>query len=503
LIKLPGSRYFPGLLCLACGALLISAFAPLGLAPLAVLSPALFLYLLRDSPPSRAFRYGYLFGLGMFTAGVNWLHISINLFGGVNLTGSLLITFVLIAFLALYPAVVAWCWRRWFSRPPVISLALALPALWVLGEWFRSWILTGFPWLQLGYSQTDAPLGGLAPVTGIYGISLAVIASSAWLVTAVRGPTTARWLAVAGLAAVWSAGWIAGNRQWTETTGATLQVALIQGAIPQEVKWQRQYRQESFDLYLGLTEAYRDYDLVIWPETAIAAFDYEVPGFLQTLQDRARSGKAMLLTGIPVGDPGSDRYFNGALLFSDQKSTYYKRHLVPFGEYLPFDPLLRPLLNFLRIPMSSFSPGSQPRPLLEGRGLWIGISICYEDTFGEEVIQALPEAGLLVNISNDAWFGDSIAPHQHQQMARVRARETGRYLLRATNTGITAVFDQGGRIISSTVQFRPGVADAQVELRGGATPYVLTGNLPVLILCAGLLGLTRWRGRVRSDRDNR
>ncbi len=469
------------IICLISGAILSLAFAPFDIALIAVLAPALLFYCWLNTRPGTAFVYGYLFGLGMFSTGVNWLHISINLYGGVNLAGSLALTYLLVAFLALYPAFVGYLGRKYICTSDTICLLVILPALWTIAEWCRAWIFTGFPWLNLGYSQIDKPLSGLSPVVGIYGLSWLVCFSAALLVYVFYTSTKKKMIAIFSLVIIWSFAGAAKHISWTTPDAKELSVALVQAAIPQEIKWNAEQRQKTVELYLSLSEPYWGNDLIIWPETAIPAFYHDAGTVIGLLETLTKKHGTDLITGIPFKDQETDKYFNSIITIGNETGIYYKRHLVPFGEYLPFDKKLRPLLNFLKIPMSDFSSGADEKPLIYAAGVPVGVSICYEDIFGEEVIDALPEAGVLVNISNDAWFGDSIAPHQHLQMARMRALETGRYLLRATNTGISAVINEKGNIIARSPQFAPHVISERVQIFNGLTPYIIFGNLLVII----------------------
>ena len=476
-------------LSLLAGAVLPLAFSPYDMPVFAFLAPALLIALWWNNTPGAAFGYGYLFGLGLFGVGVNWLHISINLFGGINLIGALVLTWLFVACFALYPALTGYLSRRLFRHaPPSVYLLLLVPALWVLTEWVRGWLFTGFPWLDLGYSQTDTLLGGLAPLAGVYAVSAATALTAATLVAMFCVTGRGKVLVVLLVAAIWSGAWLAGRQDWTVDEGKHIQVALIQGAVPQAVKWEPDMRRTSMRLYADLTRPYLGADLIIWPETAIPALYHQVRGYLDDMARLAARHGSSLLAGIPVWDAGSDRYYNSLVVLNDGKRAFYhKKHLVPFGEYLPFADTLRGLLQFLHIPMSNFSPGPDVPPLLVAGGIHLGVSICYEDTFGEEVIEALPEAEVLVNVSNDAWFGNSAAPHQHLQMARMRALETGRFMLRATNTGVSALINEKGIVLKTTPQFRPEVVAGRVKLFHGETPYAAVGNYPVVSLAFVLL----------------
>ena len=500
---MPSSRQqiiFTALACLGAGALTSFAFSPYDIYPLAVLGPAALIAIWLKAGPGRAFYSGYLFGLGLFGAGVNWIHISINLFGGVNFIGAMALTLLFVAILALYPALVGYVSRRFFSRcSPFIYLALTAPSIWVLGEWLRGWLFTGFPWLDLGYSQIDTPLGGLAVLTGVYGVSWSLMLTAAAIVGLFKTGGRQKSIILAAALCLWGAGWLAGKHAWTRFQGSDISVALVQGAVPQQLKWNTEMQQVSLDLYKGLSAPYLGSDLIIWPETAIPMFYYPGAHLENELLGITRHGHARLLTGLPYVDRKTDRYYNSIVMFNDKVSYYHKRHLVPFGEYLPFKTLLGNLLKFLQIPMSDFSAGTAARPLLEDDKFAIGVSICYEDTFGEETIEALPDAEILVNISNDAWFGDSAAPHQHLQMARMRALESGRYLLRATNNGVSAVINEKGKITDRSTQFVPTVLAGTARLFEGMTPYARLGNTPVISAAFLLLLIPLIRNKTRNS----
>ena len=481
------------MLCLLLGALMTLAYAPYKIYILGLLCPALLILSLDKTSPAQAFRNGYCFGLGLFGTGVYWLHISINMFGGVTLVGSILITAALVAFISLYPALVAYIARRWFSQNQLICTVLVIPALWVLAEWARSWIFTGFPWLNLAYSQTDTLLANVVPIIGAYGLTWLTMLLSALLASLYhsRGRTSLLILVVITLISITCLS--LGQVDWTRQKPRQLNTALVQAAIPQELKWLPEMRQKSLELYMQLSAPHWGADLIVWPETAIPAYPESVPEFITSMERLTRERQTLFLSGLPSRDQDSGKYYNSVMMLGEpEPHWYHKRHLVPFGEYLPLKPLLGRVLDFLRIPMSDFSKGEQESPLLLAKDLAIGISICYEDTFGEEVIKALPRAEVLVNVSNDAWFGDSLAPHQHLQMARMRALESGRYLLRATNTGITAIIDEKGQVLKRSAQFEALALAARVKLFQGATPYVLWGNLPVILSSALLLLLSNW-----------
>jgi apolipoprotein N-acyltransferase len=483
------NRYLPDnlknpIIALASGLATPLGFAPFGFYPVPFITMLLLILLSINSDKKKAFLYGYLFGLGYFGHGVNWLHISINLFGGINLAGAWFITLLLVLYLAIFPALFSvmvsiFTHKRRLSYPHI----LVIPASWSLLEWARGWLLTGFPWLNLGYSQTDTVISGLAPVVGVYGIGFIMLMINILILFIYKEKRSTQILTSMLIIIVGFLTWMSKNWDWTEERGEILSVALIQGAIPQEIKWSPDMRQPTKGLYQDFTIQHLDADLIIWPEAAIPAYYHQELPFLDQVHRLVRENGSALITGIPVYDRNSDRFFNSVVYLDDTTSFYYKQHLVPFGEYLPMKFLLQPVVDKFNIPIADFSRGDQTLPILQADNYKIGISICYEDTFGSEVIRALPGANILVNISNDAWFGDSIAPHQHLQIARMRAQETGRYLLRATNTGITAIIDENGNITSRGSQFIPVSLTGEVKLFQGFTPYSRTGNYPVISFC--------------------
>lgn len=479
------SHWYPGvrmLVSFVLGGVLVLAFAPFGVGLLAPLLLALFFQLLRYAGSGRAAALeGYGLGLGLLGFGVFWLRNSIDQFGGVSPLLSLVFTLLFIVLVAAIFAFVGWlAWQLGRARGETFQVLLAAPLAWLVGELVRAHLFTGFPWLSIGYSQIDLPLAGFSPLVGVFGVGF-LLAFTAGLLSLWRR----RW-ALPVLILLWSAGYALGQVEWTHPSGDAFPVALIQGNIKQADKWRPSLFDSNLALYQELSDQVPEARLVVWPETAISAFDDKVElTVLRPLQEKMRSQGRDLLTGIVSRHPDG-RYYNAMMgLGVSGRHVYYKRHLVPFGEYLPLPFLIDPVLDFLDIPMSNFSPGEgAPRPMRLA-GHWAGIDICYEDAFGSEVAATLPQAEFLVNASNDAWFGDSLAPHQHLQIARMRALETGRYLLRATNTGISAIISPTGRILRQAPQFKRTLVSAMVRPMQGMTPYARWRDAPLLVL-AGL-----------------
>lgn len=474
-------------LAVLAGAALVLAFAPVGFTPLAVISPAILFYCWQGLSPRRALLRGWLYGLGLFGVGASWVFVSFYSYGDAPLPVAGLLTLLFVAFLALFPALLGFGYRRLLPGPAGLGALLFLPAGWVLLEWVRGWLFSGFPWLNLGYSQIDTVLAAYGPVVGVYGMSYLVVLSSVLLFLLLMSAWRNKpFLLVLGLA-VWTVALVIPSG-WTQPV-KTLRVRLVQGDIPQERKWLPEELRPTLELYSRLTlEQEQPADIVVWPETAIPAFYHWLSAsFLPSLQRAMQDNGMELLTGIAVRDREAGGDYNSIISLGKTSGTYNKRHLVPFGEYLPFKPLLKYFGNIIQVPMDDFSAGAPRQKPLLAAGVPIGASICYEAVFGEELIRDLPTAQLLVNVSNDAWFGRSLAPHQQLQITRMRALETGRYLLRATNTGITAIIDDHGRVTGRLPSFETGVLNGIAEARSGATPYVRFGNTPVLVLLVVML----------------
>lgn len=480
-------RSLRNLTSLGAGAAVPLAFAPWFWWALAPLALAVVLSLAGKGSPRQAFGYGYLFGVGLFGFGVSWVHVSMMRFGSGGPTVAIGATIAFVAVLAVFPAIALAAGRWLRPRADALSFLAVLPAAWVLLEWTRTWAFTGFPWLLLGYSQTGTPVGAaIAPVFGVLGASWAVALAAGGIAWAVGGAGRSRWGVVLGVAGiVWGVASVVQGTQWGRPAGATVDVALVQGNIDQAAKWRPGNRTEILERYRSLTESAWGADLVVWPETAIPVWYARVrEDYKADLERQVRATDTALILGVPTREQG--RAYNSALAVGEEP-TYHKRHLVPFGEYVPFRSVFGDLLDVLGAPGSDFSAGSRATLLPVG-DYRAGVVICYEIAFGPETARFFPGADLLVNISNDAWFGATIGPRQHLQIARMRAMEFSRYVLRATNTGLTAIIDPRGRVVERAPQFEPTVLAGQVMPRTGMTPYARWTDTPVLVGLAAVLG---------------
>ncbi len=446
------------------------AFSPFNFWPIVILSPAILIFQLSFINQSKqAFILGWIYGLGYFGFGVNWIYNSLHVYGHApplvagGLTGLMILTLSVFTGTALY------LYKKILILYPSRWAVWTLPLLWFSMEWLKGWVLTGFPWLSTGYAHIDSPLSGFAPLLGVYGVgSLSIVISLLLLLVQQKNPVSLIMICLIGFA-----GYGLKQIDWTKESGKPLNITMIQGNIPQEMKWRRDDRQEILDTYWDATKLNWGSDLVVWPEVAI-------PGRSEDLQDdilvpmsmQASENNSNLLTGIVVSDWMKREYYNSMILMGDNQGVYHKRHLVPFGEYYPFRQLLSFMKSYIRIPMSDMKPGPDEQIMMSVNGVKLGVSICYEDVFSRDINRDLPAANILVNTSNDAWFGDSLAPHQHLEIAQMRSLETARPMVRSTNTGQSAFIDYKGSIIDTTEQFKAQTLTADIQGRTGSTPFL-------------------------------
>lgn len=479
------------------GALLALAFSPIDLYFLGILCPALLFYSILGNTPRAAAITGWWFGFGFFSAGVSWVFVAIYVFGNSSFFTSILLTVFSMGFLALYFSVQAYLSKLMVKKLRLdneyIVLLAVFPLLWVVMEWFRGWFLTGFPWLSLGYSQTETVLSGYAPVIGVFGLSwLTALSSALFLIIILHKKYI---LPVTVISIIWFSGFLLTKVEWTEKSGDKIKVSLVQGNVDQKTKWIEEHFENRKKTYLSLTEKNWDSELILWPENSLTIFYHQLEkSVIDPLVLAAKKNKSDIILGLPVLDRDKNEYFsslltiNGTTKKTEQEIQFYhKNHLVPFGEYLPLASLLRGVIAFFDLPMSGFTPGAYHQDHLFAAGEKIAPTICYEDAFGEDLIRFLPEATLILNASNNAWYGDSFAPHQHLQISQMRALETGRDVMRVTTNGVSALIDYKGSIISRSPQFETHVIKGEVQPRTGATPYVTFGNSIVISIIVVIL----------------
>jgi apolipoprotein N-acyltransferase len=502
MLKVVESSRLKYLIVFIAGALLPLAFSPVDFYLLAVLSPAVLFYFFLSASPRIAAWLGWWFGMGLFGVGVSWGFVAIYVFGLSSIFVAVLLTFLGISIMAAYIALQGYLSvsfiQKFNLKNKTVILLVVLPLFWALLEWFRGWFLTGFPWLSLGYSQTASPLSGYAPVFGVYGLSwLAALSSSLVLMLALN--KNEKYIPVLmSLVAIWLGGYFLAQINWTEKAGKEIKVSLVQGNVEQLNKWDPDQFNKHKQTYLSLTEKNWDSDLVIWPENSLTIFHHQLnESVLTPLTHQANKNNTDIILGLPVLDQQKDQYFSSLMAISGNtpQQFYHKNHLVPFGEYLPFDSMLRGVVAFFDLPMSDFTPGNYTQNLFTVAGQKVAPTICYEDAFGEDLIRFLPEATLIMNASNNAWYGDSFAPHQHLQISQMRALETGRDMMRVTTNGVSALINHNGKIMSRSPQFKSYVVSGNVQPRKGATPYVRWGNTTILwLIFLGLGGSVIYAG---------
>ena len=463
------------------GAATVLAFAPVGLYPLAWLGFGVLIHLLIRQP-QRAWRTGFWFGLGLFGAGVSWVYVSMHVFGAMPAVLAGIATLLFCALLALFTGFAAWLQAR-VPASETMRACLLIPAAWTLGEWLRSWLLSGFPWLSAGYAAAGWPLQGYAPLFGVLGVSFVTVALAGLLWTLIF--QRRRIVPAGALVAVLICAEALRHLPWTQPEGAPVRAALLQGNVAQEMKFRPESYARILETYARLAEGTRA-RLIVLPETALPRFyDAVDPAYLARLEAAARRNEGDLLLGVPYRTSAQD-YFNSVVtLGASPRQIYHKRHLVPFGEFVPAG--FGWVLRIVDIPLSDFAGGAPAQPPLAVAGQRVAANVCYEDAFGDEIRRSAAPATLLVNMSNVAWFGDSLAPAQHLQIARLRAIETGRAHLTATNTGITAAIDRDGRVRAKLAQFEEGRLEVQAQGYRGATPYMRFGDWPAVVI--SLLGL--------------
>lgn len=473
---------------LAAGALHALTLAPFHWWWLALPSLTALMLSLHSASPKQAFFRGWLYGAGMFLAGVSWIGVSITQHGQSSLIVAVVLTLAFCILMGLLIAGQAWIWRRFWRHSAYPALSFA--ALWILQEALRGWMLTGFPWLLLGHAHTDGPLAGWAPIIGTAGIS-AIVACSAALLYRALVQRQSKTLLPAGLLmlSLFASGPALNRIEWSQPDGdIETRISMVQVNIPQALKWLPESFWPTLMLYQDLSEPlWEKSDLVIWPEAALPSLYQYMPEFTERMSKAASEHDTALITGVLYENETGTEVYNSAIALGAGNGIYFKQRLVPFGEYVPLERYLRGLIGFFDLPTSHISPGPAQTELIQAHQLSLATYICYEIVYGDRVAKASRRANALLTISNDAWFGRSIGPHQHFQIARMRALETARPLIRATGTGISALVDHKGQSIQQLPQHRRSVLNGRIQGRRGDTPYARIGSTPVWLLSATAL----------------
>lgn len=496
---LMSARYRAGF-AFALGLVMTFAYAPFQqgwLAPL--LLAAWLLLLVRSQTPRQALSIGFAFGFGWFSAGISWVFVSIDQFGGMPLPFSVLVMAILWAYLALFPMLASYLWFK--ARPWLGGYGLfAFPAIWLVCEFLRGWLLTGFPWLSLGYTQTTQLLGQFAPHIGEIGVSVVVLLCALGFVFTILRKQLAWLLLPLGL---YGLSTVAPALNPMQLTGESLKVALVQGNIELDLKWNPNQQWPNLQKYMDMSRPYyQDHDLIVWPESAITAIEDRAGSSLSQINRAAQYNDTAVISGIIDlkydQDNPQGNYFNSVVVLGEQahpegyyygnQNRYEKHQLLPIGEFVPFESILRPLAPLFNLPMSSFARGDYVQPNLNANGYQIAANICYEVAFPRQIAAAVTDdTQLLMTVSNDSWFGDSHGPHQHLEIARMRSMELGRPMLRSTNSGVTALIDERGRLITQAESFVATVSSGRVALVEGTTLYRRYGEWPAWIFTFALL----------------
>jgi apolipoprotein N-acyltransferase len=500
----------------ALGASLTLAYAPFSLWLIPFISLAILVGLIARSSDSRSAGItGFAFGLGWFGAGISWVHVSIADFGGLPLVASVALMVLLCAYLALYPALAFYFASRFFKP---IFWPLSLPIFWLISEWLRSWVLTGFPWLSIGYSQIGSPLSGYMPVIGEIGTTAILL-----FVATVLGTTqsTKHWLKPVSITGVTlGLGWGLNQHAWVKETSQLVSVSLVQGNIEQSMRWAPEQDKPTMDKYLALTAPFwQQSDIIIWPEAAIPAIEPLAQDYLEALDSQAAQTKTGLITGIVNYNFDNKRAYNNLLGLGLKNSVtaeqskdlighysymhsnrFAKHHLLPIGEFVPLEGWLRKLGPLFDLPMSSFSRGLYQQDNLRVNGVDFAPAICFEIAFPNQISANLyDKTDMIITVSNDAWFGKSHGPAQHLEIAQVRAKEFGLPVLRATNNGITAVVNHNGEIQNRLAQFVDDVLLEEVQIVRGQTPYRYLGNAPIWLISLCMLVFAYSAQRQKQD----
>jgi apolipoprotein N-acyltransferase len=473
------------------GVLLPFSFAPFNhqssfFAYLLFIPLSLFFYqLLHCQQVKDAIYRGALFAMALFSVGVSWLYVAIHDFGAAHWTLAAFFTVLFIVFLSSFYALFAGLIVLLINQKKlrIVSsttiILVYIPLFWVFFEWLRSWLLTGFPWLLVGYPMIETPLASYAPIFGIYGLSLLVTLLSSLLIVRINRRYSLMFIVI-----IFIGSWGLEYIQWSKAQGEPLSVALIQGNVNQAVKWQPWQLEKTKQIYVALSQAHwQDKELIVWPENAIPVFYHQLESnFYHDLLTQAKKTDTELIIGLPYFDDQTEKYYNAMMNLGGQQRIYYKTHLVPFGEYVPLASLIRGLIRFFNIPMSGFSAGNIDQPPLLIKGYQVAVTLCYEDVFPQDMMTHIADSQLMINLSNNGWYGDSLAPHQHLEMARMRALESSRELIRSTTSGISALIDSKGHIKVQGPQFKRAVVEGDIQPRMGTTPYVFWKNYPIMVL---------------------
>ncbi len=486
-------RWWHYLLIPLSGVAVTSSFAPFYLWPLALAGIGIFAMAIRGRSAFAILGISTLFGIGLFASGASWVYVSIYTYGIPSEPIAAAATAAFILALALVFAI-PWTLYPLFARSMLQDL-IAFPALWVAGEWIRGNLFTGFPWLLVGYAHADTWLSSWVPVVGVLGISYiaALTAAAASDLSQFDMGKTRKLACLAIVGLLWAAPYELQHKRWTVAEEDPISIRLVQGNIDQAVKWNPDHLQSIIDTHVAATGMVHEVDLVVWPEAAIPLAKHQAAFLLQSIHDSLTETQSGFITGIPIYDVVARQHYNGVVALGTASGEYHKQHLVPFGEYIPLKPVFAPIVDKLRLRISDMAIGvpDQENLVLQrfSGDIRIAPAVCYEIAYAQLVSDQARDANLILTLSNDTWFGESIGPHQHFQIARMRALENGKPVIRATNNGVTALIDFDGSVVELAPQFQELALDGRLQPYSGQTPFNRWGEQTLMLALLSLLGL--------------
>ena len=464
------------------GLLIPFGFAPFHLPGLTILGIALLYAQIKSQTLKQSFLTGFVFGLGFLGFGVSWVYISIHEYGHLNALVSTLITLLFVVYLALYPGLVAVLYNKLSTRRSLLFSCLLFSSIWCLVEWLRSTFIGGFPWLLLGFGQIDTPLKYLLPIVGVYGVGFLTCLAATFLVTTTQALQFRKYLWLLAFIGVLLAPSILKYQQWTTISDTPISVGVIQANLSMRDKWDESLFWQLLQQYKqSISQLMGKKKLIVLPESAIPVPESYVSDFIDSINLQATQSGSSVLLGIPQpADSDEAYYYNTLISLGEAHGSYVKQHLVPFGEFIPQP--FEQLIHWLGVPSANLKPGEKNQSLIQVHNHPIATLICYELAYPQLLRQQLPKAEWIVSISDDGWFGHSLAMYQQLQMAQVLSMQTGRYQVVSNNDGLSSIINTQGNIIASLPALSSGILESDVYPATGATPWTYLGDMPTLFI---------------------